>query len=72
VHCACPVTGCHNRTVGRGHSHITEQVVSSTLGGLCVEPSGVQALKNPNPLKDVEDLVVLVVAVLFQFSSGVV
>jgi len=32
---------------------------------LCVEPSGVQALKNPNPLKDVEALVVLVVAVLF-------
>jgi len=29
-----------------------------------VEPSGVQALKNPNPLKDVEALVVLVVAVL--------
>jgi len=32
---------------------------------LFVEPSGVQALKNPNPLKDVEALVVLVVAVLF-------
>jgi len=33
---------------------------------LCyVEPSGVQALKNPNPLKDVEAFVVLVVAVLF-------
>jgi len=30
-----------------------------------IEPSGVQALKNPNPLKDVEALVVLVVAVLF-------
>jgi len=30
-----------------------------------VEPSGVQALKNPNPLKDVEALVVLAVAVLF-------
>ena len=30
-----------------------------------VEPSGVQALKNPNPFKDVEALVVLVVAVLF-------
>jgi len=29
-----------------------------------VEPSGVQALKNPNPLKDVEALVVLVVAML--------
>jgi len=31
---------------------------------LCVEQSGVQALKNPNPLKDVKALVVLVVAVL--------
>jgi len=32
-------------------------------GGLrevCVEPSGVQALKNPNPLKDVEAFAVLV------------
>jgi len=29
-----------------------------------VELSGVQALKNPNPLKDVEALVVLDVAVL--------
>jgi len=29
-----------------------------------VEPSGVQALKNPNPLKDVEAFVVLGVAVL--------
>jgi len=29
-----------------------------------VEPSGVQALKNPNPLKDVEALAVLGVAVL--------
>jgi len=29
-----------------------------------VEPSGVQALKNQNPLKDVEALVVLGVAVL--------
>jgi len=29
-----------------------------------VEPSGVQALKNPNPLKDVEALTVLAVAVL--------
>ena len=27
-----------------------------------IEPSGVQALKNPNPLKDVEGLVVLAVA----------
>ena len=34
------------------------------LSALLVEPSGVQALKNPNPLKDVEALVVLVVAVL--------
>jgi len=31
---------------------------------LFVEPSGVQALKNPNPLKDVEGLVVLVIAEL--------
>jgi len=30
-----------------------------------VEPSGVQALKNPNPLKDVEGLDVLAVAELF-------
>jgi len=30
----------------------------------CVEPSGVQALKNPNPLKDVEALTLLVVVVL--------
>jgi len=30
----------------------------------CVEPSGVQALKNPNPLKDDEALTVLVVVVL--------
>ena len=30
-----------------------------------VEPSGVQALKNPNPLKDVEAFAELVVAVLF-------
>jgi len=29
-----------------------------------VEPSGVQVLKNPNPLKDVEALAVLDVAVL--------
>jgi len=29
-----------------------------------VEPSGVQVLKNPNPLKDVEALTVLGVAVL--------
>ena len=31
---------------------------------LVVEPSGVQALKNPNPLKDVEALIVLDVALL--------
>ena len=37
-----------------------------------VEPSGVQALKNPNPLKDVEASVVLDVVVLVQLSSGVV
>jgi len=30
----------------------------------CVEPSGVQALKNPNPLKDDEAFAVLGVAVL--------
>jgi len=29
-----------------------------------IEPSGVQTLKNPNPLKDVEALAVLAVAVL--------
>jgi len=29
-----------------------------------IEPSGVQALKNPNPLKDVEAFVVLDVVVL--------
>jgi len=32
--------------------------------GEIVERSGVQALKNPNPLKDVEALAVLAVAVL--------
>ena len=32
--------------------------------GESVEPSGVQALKNPNPLKDVEGLAVLAVAEL--------
>jgi len=31
---------------------------------IIVEPSGVQALKNPNPLKDVEGLTVLVVVEL--------
>jgi len=31
---------------------------------MSVEPSGVQALKNPNPLEDVEGLVVLAVAEL--------
>ena len=36
-----------------------------------VEPSGVQALKNPNLLKDVEALAVLAVTVLFQLGSGV-
>jgi len=34
------------------------------LEEVTVEPSGVQALKNPNPLKDVEGLVVLVIAEL--------
>jgi len=38
--------------------------MSIVLISITVEPSGVQALKNPNPLKDVEALVVLVVAVL--------
>ena len=38
--------------------------------GEIVEPSGVQALKNSNPLKDVEALVVLVVAVLFSIVLG--
>jgi len=32
--------------------------------GEIVEPSGVQALKNPNPLKDVEGLAVLAVVEL--------
>jgi len=32
--------------------------------GVTVESSGVQALKNPNPLKDVEGLAVLAVAKL--------
>jgi len=31
---------------------------------VCVEQSGVQVLKNPNPLKDVEALAVLDVAML--------
>jgi len=34
------------------------------VDGSTVEPSDVQALKNPNPLKDVEALVVFDVAVL--------
>jgi len=34
------------------------------LYAFTVEPSGVQALKNPNPLKDVEAFAVLGVAVL--------
>ena len=37
---------------------------SLNLSFSCVEPSGVQALKNPNPLKDVEALAVLAVVVL--------
>jgi len=37
---------------------------------LLVEPSGVQALKNPNPLKDVEALAVLAVAMLFSLVLG--
>ena len=39
--------------------------------GEIVEPSGVQALKNPNPLKDVEALAEFAAAVLFQLGSGV-
>ena len=39
-------------------------VLFSDFHVLCVEPSGVQALKNPNPLKDVETSTVLDVAVL--------
>jgi len=35
-----------------------------TVDGYLVEPSGVQALKNPNPLKDVEASIVLDVVVL--------
>ena len=38
--------------------------IKSLLKVIIVEPSDVQALKNPNPLKDVEGLVVLVVAEL--------
>ena len=36
--------------------------ISADVGD--VEPSGVQALKNPNPLKDVEGLVVLAIVEL--------
>jgi len=46
--------------------------IASPLNELFAEPSGVQALKNPNPLKDVEAFAVLVVAVLVSFSFGVV
>jgi len=38
----------------------------------CVEPSGVQASKNPNPLKDVEAYAMVDVAVMVYLSSGVV
>jgi len=38
--------------------------VLRNLDAKIVEPSGVQALKNPNPLKDVEALAMLVVVVL--------
>jgi len=37
---------------------------ASPINPNSVEPSGVQALKNPNPLKDVEGLAVLAVAEL--------
>jgi len=43
----------------------SQHVVGTTCTAVhTVEPSGVQALKNPNPLKDVEALAVLVVVVL--------
>jgi len=38
--------------------------MTGDLTKVTVEPSGVQVSKNPNPLKDVEALVVLGVAVL--------
>jgi len=42
--------------------HAVEPVIYAL--DVAVEPSGVQVLKNPNPLKDVEALAVLDVAVL--------
>ena len=44
------------------HCNSTNSSVKFLVG--IVEPSGVQALKNQNPLKDVEVLAVLAVAVL--------
>jgi len=41
-----------------------DECKTSFMTELSVEPSGVQALKNPNPMKDVEALAVLGVAVL--------
>jgi len=45
-------------------SQASNEKLHRTNEELCVEPSGVQALKNPNPLKDVEGLVVLAVVEL--------
>ena len=42
-----------------------DDIIFGSSNDKFVEPSGVQALKNPNPLKDVEALVMLAVAVLF-------
>ena len=44
--------------------HPRDECKTSFMTELSVEQSGVQALKNPNPLKDVEALAVLGVAVL--------
>jgi len=43
----------------------TSKLLFKRLRTQHVEPSGVQALKNPNPLKDVEALAVLAIVVLF-------
>jgi len=47
------------------YSHLFPHVEFPTTILSFVEPCGVQALKNQNPLKDVEAFVVLVVALLF-------
>ena len=49
---------------GKKASHVTYFYCMKSVH-TSVEPSGVQALKNPDPLKDVEALAVLVVAMLF-------